>query len=141
MTRRLEAFSFSIFLYVVGYIQMATSFNVQTYAAAQIFYSAGSTVLQILQQIFIADTSNLLNRALWSSMPDTPFLVTVWIGSIIGNGIYHTTTWRWGYGIWCIILPATFLPLALTLFLNNREAKKLGLTAPSKWKSLNFFQI
>jgi hypothetical protein len=120
---------------------MATSSNVQTYAAAQIFYSAGNTGLQILQQIFIADTSNLLNRALWSSMPDTPFLITVWIGSIIGSAIYKNTTWRWGYGIWCIILPAAFLPLAFTLFSNNRKAKKLGLTAPSQWKGLGIDQF
>jgi MFS family permease len=138
---RLEAFSFSIFLYVIGYIQMATSSNVQTYAAAQIFYSAGNTGLQILQQIFVADTSDLLNRALWSSMPDTPFLVTVWIGSIIGNSIHKNTTWRWGYGMWCIILPVMFLPLALTLFLNNRKARISGLTAPSQWKGLSFTQV
>ncbi|PVH80094.1 MFS general substrate transporter [Cadophora sp. DSE1049] len=111
---RLEAFSFSILLYVLGYIQMAVSKNVETFAAAQIFYSAGSTGLQILQQIFIADTSDLLNRALWSSLPDIPFLITVWIGSLIGNDILSTTTWRWGYGIWCIILPVMFMPLALS---------------------------
>lgn len=39
---RLEAFSFSIILYVIRYIQMAISLN------TQIFYSAGSTGLQIL---------------------------------------------------------------------------------------------
>jgi MFS family permease len=138
---RLEAFSFSIFLYVIGYIQMATSSNVQTYAAAQIFYSAGSTGLQILQQICIADTSDLLNRALWSSLPDIPFLITVWIGSIIGNGILKTTTWRWGYGMWCIILPVMFLPLALALFLNNRKARKLGLTIPPPWRGLGIVRL
>ncbi len=77
---RLEAFSFSVFLYVIGYIQMAGSNNVKTFASAQIFYAAGSTGLQILQQIFIADTSDLLNRALFSSLPDIPFLITVWAG-------------------------------------------------------------
>ncbi|CAG8960683.1 hypothetical protein HYFRA_00013451 [Hymenoscyphus fraxineus] len=133
---RLEAFTFSILLYVLGYIQMATSSNVQTFAAAQIFYSAGNTGIQILIQILIADTSNLLNRALWSSLPDVPFLITVWIGSIIGNDILKTTTWRWGYGMWCIILPALFLPLALTLFSNNRKAKRLGLTSSSQFKGM-----
>ena len=137
---RLEAFGVSILLFVVGYIQMATAMNIQTYAAAQIFYSAGSTGLQILQQVFIADTSDLLNRALWSSLPDIPFLVTVWIGSIIGNATLKESGWRWAYGMWCIILPATFLPLALTLFLNNRKARKMGLTAPSSWKSICFVQ-
>ncbi|KAI8954572.1 siderophore iron transporter mirC [Xylaria longipes] len=130
---RLEAFTICIFLYVLGYIQMAASGNVQTFAAAQIFYSAGSTGLQILQQIFIADTSSLVNRALLSSLPDVPFLATTWIGPIIGNAFIATSTWRWAYGIWAIILPVVFLPLALTLFLNGRRAKRL-LPPPEKRK-------
>jgi MFS family permease len=129
---RLEAFSISIVLFVLGYIQMACAQNVETYASAQIFYSSGSTGLQILQQIFIADTSNLLNRALFSSLPDTPFLVTVWVGPIIASMILASSTWRWGYAIWSFILPAAFLPLALSLFLNGRKAKKLGLVVPKK---------
>ena len=124
---RLEAFTFSVFLYVIGYIQMAGSNNVKTFASAQIFYSAGSTGLQILQQIFIADTSDLLNRALFSSLPDIPFLITVWIGPPLASSLLSHTTWRWGYGIWTIVLPAAFLPLALSLFLNMRKAAKLNL--------------
>ena len=95
---RLEAFSISVFLYVIGYIQMAASNNVKTFASAQIFYSAGSTGLQILIQIFVADTSDLLNRALVSSLPDVPFLITVWVGPPIANSLLAHTTWRWGYG-------------------------------------------
>ena len=71
---RLEAYLIAIPLYILGYIQMASSRNVQTFAAAQIFYSSGSTGVQILQQVFIADTSDILNRALFSTLPDVPFL-------------------------------------------------------------------
>lgn len=131
---RLEAFTFSVFLYVIGYIQMAGSNNVKTFASAQIFYAAGSTGLQILQQIFIADTSDLLNRALFSSLPDIPFLITVWVGPPIAQSLLGRTTWRWGYGIWTIVLPVAFLPLALALFLNRRKAARLGLLPPSVWK-------
>lgn len=138
---RLEAFSFSILLFVIGYIQQATASNISTYAAAQIFYSAGSTGLQVLQQIFIADTSDLTNRAFWSSLPNTPFLVTVWIGPIIGHAIYQAGGWRTGYWIWALILPATFVPLFISLFLNNMKAKRKGLTAPSPWKGIGFLQI
>lgn len=77
---------------------MAGSNNVKTFASAQIFYSAGSTGLQILIQIFVADTSDLLNRALFSSLPDVPFLITVWVGPPIANSLLAHTTWRWGYG-------------------------------------------
>ncbi|KAL2139358.1 hypothetical protein VTI28DRAFT_5297 [Corynascus sepedonium] len=124
---RLEAFCISIALCVLGYVQMAASQNVQTYASAQILYSAGSTGLQILQQVFIADTSSFLNRALFSSLPDSPFLVTVWIGPAIAAFILANSTWRAGYAIWAIILPIAFLPLALSLFLNGRKAERMGL--------------
>ncbi|KAK3368079.1 siderophore iron transporter mirC [Podospora didyma] len=124
---RLEAFTLSIFLMVLGYIQMAGSQNVETYASAQIFYSAGSTGLQILQQVFIADTSSFLNRALFSSLPDSPFLITVWIGPLIAAFILANSTWRWGYAVWAVILPVAFLPLAMSLFLNGRKAERLGL--------------
>ena len=134
---RLEAFTISVLVYVIGYIQMAASNNVKTFASAQIFYSAGSTGLQILIQIFVADTSDLLNRALFSSLPDVPFLVTVWVGPPIANSLLAHTTWRWGYGIWTIVLPVAFLPLASALLLNLRKASKMDLLPPSPWKNSN----
>ncbi|EDN10829.1 siderophore iron transporter mirC [Histoplasma mississippiense (nom. inval.)] len=135
---RFEAFCIAVSIYVLGYAQMAASSNVQTYASAQLFYSAGSTGLQILQQVFIADTSSLLNRALFSSMPDLPFLATVWIGPMIAAAILRETSWRWGYGMWTIILPAAFLPLALSLFLNQKKARRLNLLKPRPWKAHRF---
>ncbi|EFW15560.1 hypothetical protein D8B26_002337 [Coccidioides posadasii str. Silveira] len=131
---RFEAFCIGVFIYVLGYIQMAASKNVQTYASAQIFYSAGSTGLQILQQVFIADSSDLLNRALFANLPDLPFLITVWVGPMVASAILQNLTWRWGYGMWVVILPLAFLPLALTLWLNQRKAQKLQLLQPKPWK-------
>lgn len=137
---RLEAFSLSVFLYTLGYIQQAAANSVKTYAAAQIFYASGQTGLQILQQIFIADTSDLLNRALVSTIPDIPYLLNVWIGPPIADGILKNLGWRWGYGIWSIILPVAFMPLALSLFLNQRKAAKRGLLPPSPFKGMSRLQ-
>lgn len=144
---RTEAFTISMILYILGYVQQAASQNIGTYASAQIFYAAGSTGLRILQQIFIADTSDLLNRALLSSLPDTPFLVTVWIGPEIA-GKLGTGPWRWGYGMWhvlflppqfnffltvcfpifrAIITPVLSLPLFASLWINQRRASRAGL--------------
>ncbi|KAJ4347816.1 uncharacterized protein N0V89_009186 [Didymosphaeria variabile] len=71
---RLESFAITIFLYTIGYIQQAASENVKTFASAQIFWAAGFNGLQILQQIFVADTTDLSNRALFSTLFDVPFL-------------------------------------------------------------------
>jgi hypothetical protein len=128
---RLEAFCLCIGLYVLGLIQMAASNNVESFASAQIFYSAGSTGLLVLQQIFIADTTDIPNRALFSTLPDLPFLGTTWIGSIITTRIMESSgSWRWAFGMWTIIMPVAFMPLAMSLWLNTRRAKKMGLSAP-----------
>ncbi|KAF2101030.1 putative siderophore-dependent iron transporter [Rhizodiscina lignyota] len=137
---RFESFSIAIGLYIIGYIQQAGSNNVKTFASAQIFYSAGSQGLQILQQVFIADTSDLLWRALFSTIPDLPFLFTVWVGPIIATDIRLEASWRWGYGIWAIVLPVAFMPLALSLFLNQRKAGKMGILPPSFFNGKSFFQ-
>lgn len=131
---RFEAFCVSILIYILGYVQMASSTNVQTYASAQIFYSAGSTGLQILQQVFIADSSDLLNRAFLALLPEFPFLVTVWLGPTIAGAVLRSSSWRWGYGMWAIILPAAFLPLALSLLMNQRKARRLNLIKESRKK-------
>jgi hypothetical protein len=128
---RLESFSITIFLYTIGYIQQAASQSVEVYASAQIFWAAGFNGLQILQQIFVADTTDLLNRALFSTLFDVPFLWTVWAGPPLGAKILADTTWRWGYGIWAIILPVCFIPLAVSLIMNQQRAKRLGLYFPS----------
>lgn len=128
---RLESFTITIVLYTAGYIQQAASNNVKTFASAQIFWAAGFNGLQILQQIFVADTTDLLNRALYSTLFDVPFLWTVWAGPEVGERILKDRTWRWGYGIWAIILPICFIPLALSLWMNQKKAKRDGYEFPS----------
>ncbi|KAL1301467.1 hypothetical protein AAFC00_005716 [Neodothiora populina] len=138
---RLEAFSLSVCLYTIGYIQQAAATSVKTYAAAQIFYASGQTGLQILQQIFIADTSDLLNRAIVSTIPDIPYLLNVWIGPPIADSILKNLGWRWGYGIWAIILPIAFMPLALSLTLNQRKAAARGLLPPSPFRGKSKWEV
>lgn len=129
---RFEAFTFAVLIYVLGYVMEASSNTVITYAAAQIFYAAGQTGLQILIQIFVADTSDLLNRALVSTIPDVPFLFTFWAGPPLAQAFLPD--WRWGYGVWAIVLPVAFLPLALALAINQRKAYKSGILPPSPLK-------
>lgn len=119
---------------------MAGLHNVKTFASAQIFYSAGSTGMQILQPISIANTSDLHNRALFSSLPDIPFLITVWVGAPIASNLIKHTTWRWGYGIWSIVLPVAFCRWPLLYFLNMRKAARLHLLPQSPWQGQTFLR-
>lgn len=139
MFGRLESFTLAIFLYTIGYIQQAASKNVQTFASAQIFWAAGFNGLQVLQQIFVADTTDLLNRALFSTLFDVPFLWTTWAGPEVGA--QFVSRWRWGYGIWAIILPVCFIPLFVSLLISQRRARKSGLELPSPFRGLTAGQI
>ncbi|KAL9050587.1 MAG: hypothetical protein Q9162_006545 [Coniocarpon cinnabarinum] len=151
---RLEAFSISILLYMIGYIQQAGANNVKAFASAEIFYAAGETGLQILIQIFIADTTNLTWRAFFSSFVDLPFLFTVWVGPVIASSISNAASWRWGYGIWAIVLPVAFLPLVVSLVVNYRKAARasgkkhspdrgqsISQTLKGLWFELDFFGL
>lgn len=138
---RLEAFSLSVLLYVIGFVQQAASNNVDTYAAAQIFYSAGATGLQILIQIFVADTSDLVNRALCSTIPDLPFLANVWLGPALAEEILDKLNWRWGYGIWAVILPLAFLPLALALVISQRKAAMRGILPKTPFAGESWWEV
>lgn len=142
---RLESFTITIVLYTIGYIQQAASKNIATFASAQIFWAAGFNGLQILQQIFVADTTDLSDRAFFSTLFDVPFLWMVWAGPELGNRLIESTTWRWGYGIWAIVLPVCFIPLAGTLWASQRRAKidarLRGQTFPSVFKGRTAFQV
>lgn len=138
---RFEAFTLSVLIYTVGYVQQAASRNVETYAAAQVFYSAGQTGLQILIQIFIADTSDLVNRALCATLPYTPYLINVWLGAPLADAILHHANWRWGYGVWAVVLPVAYVPLALALLVNQRKAAKRGLLPDSPFEGLTAVEV
>lgn len=116
------------------YIQMTGFNNVKTFAFTQIFYTAELTELQILQQIFIADTSNLLNHVLFFSLSDISFLIMIWVDSSITQSILSKMIWRWGYSIWTIMLSVTFMSLALTLFLNQHKAARLEILSHSPFR-------
>lgn len=97
---RTEAFTAALAFYIIGMVLTASSNSIGLYTFAKIFDAAGNTSLRMLQQVFIADTSDLMNRALMSSVPDIPFLATVWIGPVIGGPLGKSGQWRWGFGMW-----------------------------------------
>ncbi|KAK9474483.1 major facilitator superfamily domain-containing protein [Dipodascopsis tothii] len=133
---RMEAFMFALSLYTLGFVQMAFSGSVGAYISSQIFSASGTTGLLTLQQIFVADTTDLLNRALFSVLPDLPFLATVWLGPGIANVVTLNFSWRWGYGIFIFLVPVACSPLLATLWFNQRRAAKLGVLPEYPWQGV-----
>ena len=61
----------------------------------------------------------------------SPYIATTWIGGPISQSVLNGPGWRWGFGIFCIVVPVVVAPLCILFFWNHRKAKKAGLLPPS----------
>ncbi|KAI9372964.1 hypothetical protein BJX61DRAFT_552511 [Aspergillus egyptiacus] len=68
---RAEMFALSILFQAIGAAIYAACRNVSQYIAGGIFEAIGSTGFGLTQQVFVADVTNLINRAVWSTLPDS----------------------------------------------------------------------
>ncbi|PHH88886.1 hypothetical protein CDD83_6916 [Cordyceps sp. RAO-2017] len=124
---RPQGFSLATLLLTVGLVMMAACKNVETYAAAQVFYWVGFNGMGYTMSVFIADTSALENRALMFAFLYSPFIITSWIGGPVGSSFLYGAGWRWAFGTFAIATPLVSVPL-IALFLSNfRKAKARGL--------------
>jgi MFS family permease len=60
-----------------------------------------------------------------------PFIINAFVGSNISASVVANVGWRWGYGMFAILIPASLAPLIVTLVWAERKAKKLAL-APKR---------
>ncbi|EKM58957.1 uncharacterized protein PHACADRAFT_25102 [Phanerochaete carnosa HHB-10118-sp] len=130
-TSRGTAYIAVLLFYVLGYIVIASAHSVGAIAVGIILYAVGYTGLQLLTQIIIADITTLEWRGLVSALTSAPFIINAFIGANVSTGVLEHSTWRWGYGMFAILIPASLAPLIVTLCWAERKAKRLGLTPPS----------
>ncbi|EPE02591.1 siderophore iron transporter [Ophiostoma piceae UAMH 11346] len=121
---RPQGFAVSFIILVIGLVMMAACHNVNTYAAAQVFYWVGYNGLTYSLQIFMADTSPLENRALTFAFSTSPYLITAWICGPLSTTIKDGPGFRWGYGIFAIVTPLVCTPLLILFSYQGRKANK-----------------
>ncbi|CEI61326.1 Siderophore iron transporter mirA [Fusarium venenatum] len=138
---RAEGLTFSILFLVLSQIMYAACQNIETYIAGGIFEAIGDTGYVIMQQLFIADTTSLINRGLWTSLPESiASIPTLYLGSIVADSVLKHSTWRWGYGMWAVILPFCAAPLIITLYILQRKAHKAGYRRKGAWDAADSTQ-
>ncbi|KAI9046555.1 hypothetical protein LZ554_009300 [Drepanopeziza brunnea f. sp. 'monogermtubi'] len=124
---RAEGFLLMTVITTIGLIMMAACTNVETYAAAQVFYWVGFNGMAFVLDVFLADTSSLKNRALVFAFSTSPYIVTTFIGPRAAQSFLETSGWRWGYGVYTIVTPVITIPILTLLWKNQRKAARLGL--------------
>ncbi|OQD86624.1 hypothetical protein PENANT_c007G07395 [Penicillium antarcticum] len=124
---RAEALVVSTGIYILGMIVLTACNGPNGYAAGYVLYWIGYYCIYLILDIFIADTSGLRNRAFAFGFIQTPFIVTAFTGSLAADSVYTKYGWRWGYGIFCIVMPFVFLPLAVVFKFYEKKARKQGI--------------
>ncbi|KAI1931795.1 hypothetical protein LOZ58_001122 [Ophidiomyces ophidiicola] len=139
---RPQGMALMLFFWVIGYIMKAACNNVQTYAAAQVFSSVGAQGVSYCLTVFIADTSSLKNRSLMLAYATSPYVITTWVGGPVAKSILATIGWRWGFGIFTIVVPAVVLPLCFLFLWGHRKAERLGIVQRSEGlRNLNLQKV
>ncbi|KAJ4365004.1 hypothetical protein N0V83_008620 [Neocucurbitaria cava] len=123
---RPQGFLICLVCVVLSLLLMGLCQNVQTYAAAQVFYWSGMNGMDYVFLIFIADTSLMQNRLIWFAWQNTPYIVNTFAGPLLGQRILIDSTWRWGYGIFAIITPIIGISFWAIFWLMGRRAQQVG---------------
>ncbi|WWD08232.1 hypothetical protein V865_006343 [Kwoniella europaea PYCC6329] len=128
---RPHALTLAVTLYAVGYAMCAGAQNVSTVVAGQVVYTLGNTGITFLNSLLIADITSLQWRAFVDGAVNLPYVVNAFVSGYIVEDIngYSANGWRWGYGMFCILLPVCVSPALIVLLIGDHRAKKLGTTA------------
>ncbi|GAA5892057.1 hypothetical protein JCM8208_001422 [Rhodotorula glutinis] len=119
------SFLVAIVLYCAGYAVVAASPSIAVYAVGTLAAQLGNSALVSLQSTAIFTYSaSLGNNALLNSFLSAPYLCTGWVASFIVEGILNTASWRWGYGMFCIMTPVLILPLLIILFVGQHPPER-----------------
>ncbi|KAI8294894.1 MFS siderochrome iron transporter C [Colletotrichum sp. SAR 10_98] len=135
-----QTYIMTISFYVLGYILMASSHGFDSYAAGAIFYTVGQSGTNIMNDIVIADITTARWRGFAISFSFFPFLITPWAAAFIIEDVVRPggIGWRWGIGMFAILMPIGGAFIISTLLYFQRKAKQEGL-APSQKMTLYSF--
>lgn len=134
---RAETYCGAVLLYILSYILCASSKNFNQYAGGYIVYCIGQTGMQILNQLLVADITTARWRGLANSLVNIPFMVVPWIAAFIVDSALVTFGWRWGIGMFAIIMPVCALSLVVPLLLFQRRMKQLGCSTKCRMSFYN----
>ncbi|OAL57446.1 MFS general substrate transporter [Pyrenochaeta sp. DS3sAY3a] len=125
ITSRPTCYVIVLVFYVIGFIVAATCHDIGAYVIGISFTAFGKSGLDLLGDIIVADLTPLEWRAFWSGLLSSPFIVTVFINGFIAEAMIPDH-WRWGLGMFAIMMPILLIPAIWTLYGVQRRADKLG---------------
>lgn len=144
---RAEGFIFMVSVAVIGMILKALCQNVETYVAGATMYWAGHIGIRYVINVIISDMTGLKNRMIFIGFSDTPRLASSFAGPRLGRLFYEKSNFRWGFGVFTILLVAASTPAIGLLMFASRKAVKSGIlekrqrSGRTLWQSLKHYFI
>ncbi|KAL0936158.1 MFS sit siderophore-iron:H+ symporter [Colletotrichum truncatum] len=136
---RFEMTIAAILLYIVGTALEASATTVEIFCVGAILYQIGYTCLVLLLEVLVADFSSMRSRVFFSYIPAIPFVFNTWISGNVTAAVLRVTTWRWGIGMWAIILPISSIPLLTSLYSLRQQSRRSRHARSSKKGAVNLF--
>lgn len=124
---RAEGFLLFLGVFVLGLIVIASCNGPNSFAAGYTLYWIGYNAINFILSIFVVDLSGLRNRAFVYAFIGTPSICTAFVGPLAAQSFQVTSTWRWSYGTFAIVMFFALTPLALIIKFYEWKAKKMGL--------------
>ncbi|KAM6509563.1 hypothetical protein FALCPG4_017215 [Fusarium falciforme] len=120
---RMQGLALMVASLLIGIILMASCRNVETYCAAQVFYTVGFYGIRFSIIVFISDTTAIRNRAFLIGFTGSPVIATLWAFGPATDRILATVGFRWGFGLWAPVYVAVCAPVFAVFYLTQ---KRLG---------------
>ncbi|KAK0103836.1 hypothetical protein ONS96_004946 [Cadophora gregata f. sp. sojae] len=125
ITSRPTTYVVILVFYVVGFVVAASSSTFAAYTMGICFTSVGKSGLDLLSDIIVGDLTPLQWRGFFGAALSIPFVVTVPVNGFIAEGFVDN--WRWGLGMFAIIVPVLLVPAIITLYSMQKRGEKLGM--------------
>lgn len=126
VTSRPTTYVVVIVFYTVGYIIVASCATISAFIVGQALVAVGSAGLDLLNDIIVGDLTPLKWRGFVASILATPFIINTWFAGLIVEDLLETN-WRWGYGMFAIIMPVVVAPAIFIMFYLEAKSRKLRI--------------
>lgn len=134
---RIECWLFALVLYTLGEIVSAATPSFGGLFAGVVIQQFGYSGFRLLATALTADLSGLRDRTFAMNIFLIPVIINTWVSGDIVNSLAGTSVpynWRWGYGIFCIIVPFATLLLILPYSYAHYISKRQGKLPPFRFK-------
>ncbi|BEI81736.1 hypothetical protein CcaverHIS002_0208960 [Cutaneotrichosporon cavernicola] len=117
--------------FTIGYIIVAAAPTIHAVVGGEAIYTAGRTGTYQVMHILISDMTPLRWRGVVLGCYSLPFVLNGFVAGLITADIRALSMdngqgWRWGFGMFAIIVPAAVGPAIVVMFWGHHRAKKLG---------------